>query len=306
MRLYEQIEQIPPHKRVVVLGNFDGVHLGHRELLCLARKIANEKNMPLLVFTFYPQVQEMFDKDFLYLASQKEKLAMFAELGVDEVLSVPFAENIAKVSAEDFARHILADELNCGEVVVGFNYTFGYQGKGTALDLKEWLSERNIKVHIVPQYEIDGDIVSSSLIRKLLLAGEIEKANQLLGYNYTLAGEVVKGRQVGRTIGIPTANIQTDAKVIIPVRGVYAVKAYLADKEYLGVLNIGKRPTVHNGNDTTIEVHLLDFAADIYGEILRVDLYKYLRGETKFVSLAELKQEIEHNIAEVRELFSEN
>lgn len=304
MQLYEQIENLSTTKRVVVLGNFDGVHLGHRELLQLAKKIAVEKNMPLSVFTFYPQVQEIFDKDFLYLATKKQKLAMFAELGVDEIISVPFDENIAKISPEDFAHEILIDKLNSGEVVVGFNYTFGYQGRGKAADLQKWLHESHIMVHIVPRYEIDGEIVSSSLIRKLLLAGEIEKANQLLGYNYTLAGEVVKGRQVGRTIGIPTANIQADEKIILPKRGVYAVKAYLADKEYLGVLNIGKRPTVHNGTDTTIEVHLLDFDADIYGEILRVDLYKYLRGETKFVSLAELKQEIEHNMAEVREIFS--
>lgn len=304
MQLYEQMEKLPSIKRVVVLGNFDGVHLGHRELLQLARKIADEKNMSMCVFTFYPQAQEIFDQSFLYLATKKQKLAMFAELGVDEVISVPFDENIAKISPEDFAQRILIGKLNSSDIVVGFNYTFGYQGKGKALDLQKLLHDRHIMVHIVPRYEIDGEIVSSSLIRQLLLTGEIEKANQLLGYQYTLAGEVVKGRQVGRTIGIPTANIQADDKVILPKRGVYAVKAYLADKEYLGVLNIGKRPTVHNGTDTTIEVHLLDFDEDIYGEILRVDLYKYLRGETKFVSLTELKQEIEHNVAEVREIFS--
>lgn len=303
MQLYDRIEQLPQKKRVVVLGNFDGVHLGHRELLKKAREIAVNKNLPLMVFTFFPQAQEMFDDNFAYLASQEEKCAIFAALGVDEVVSVPFDESIAKVVPEDFAFRILASELNAAEVVVGFNYTFGYKGAGSALKLREWLEEKGIAVHIVPQYEVDGEIVSSSLIRTLLHAGEIEMANRMLGRAYDLAGEVVKGRQVGRTIGIPTANIAAAPKILLPKRGVYAAKAYLSERVFLGVLNIGKRPTVHNGNDTTIEVHLLDFDEDIYGEILRVEFYSYLRGETRFASLDELKAEIERNMSATRAML---
>lgn len=303
MQLYDNIGQLPLKKRLVVLGNFDGVHLGHRELLKTARRLADEKRLPLTVFTFFPQAQEMFDQDFAYLASQDEKYKIFAEIGVDEVLSIPFDEKIAKVSPEDFALHILAEKLDAQEIVVGFNYTFGYKGAGCAEQLQKWLGVRKIAVHIVPQYEVDGEIVSSSLIRQLLRQGETEKAALLLGRAYALSGEVIKGRQVGRTIGIPTANIAADAKILLPKGGVYAAKAYLGARTFLGVLNIGRRPTVHNGNDTTIEVHLLDFNEDIYGENLKVEFYRYLRGETKFNSLKELKAEIEHNITEVRELL---
>ena len=303
MQLYDHIEQLPQKKRVVVLGNFDGIHLGHRELLKKACAIAASKNLPLTVFTFFPQAQEIFDKNFAYLASQEEKCAIFAAFGVDEVLSVPFDEAIAKVTPVDFAFRILASELNAAEVVVGFNYTFGYKGAGKAHELKTWLADKDITVHIVPQYEVDGEIVSSSVIRTLLRAGEIEKANRLLGRAYDLAGEVVKGRQVGRTIGIPTANIAAETKILLPKRGVYAAKAYLGERVFLGVLNIGKRPTVHNGNDTTVEVHLLDFHEDIYCEILRVEFYSYLRGETRFNSLDELKAEIERNMSSTRAML---
>ena len=216
---------------------------------------------------------------------------------------MPIEEAIAKVTPVDFAFRILASELNAAEVVVGFNYTFGYRGAGKAHELKTWLADKDITVHIVPQYEVDGEIVSSSVIRTLLRAGEIEKANRLLGRAYDLAGEVVKGRQVGRTIGIPTANIAAETKILLPKRGVYAAKAYLGERVFLGVLNIGKRPTVHNGNDTTVEVHLLDFNEDIYGEILRVEFYSYLRGETRFNSLDELKAEIERNMSSTRAML---
>lgn len=303
MKIYEKIEQAALLKRIIVLGNFDGVHLGHKELIKLARRIADEKHLPLMVFTFYPQGQELFDRDFLYLATQEKKFEIFAEMGVDEILSIPFDEQIARVTPEDFALKILADELKAAEVVVGYNYTFGYKGAGQAADLKEMLSRRQITVSIVPQHMVEGQTVSSSLIRRLLLEGDIELANKMLGYPYGLKGEVVKGRQVGRTIGIPTANIAVWPQVILPRKGVYAARVYHGRREYLGVLNIGQRPTVHNGNDITVEVHLLDFEEDIYGEILEVELYAYLRGESKFAGLANLKAQIETDKTKVREIL---
>ena len=303
MRVYKSIEEVTEAKRVIVLGNFDGVHLGHKELLKLARKIAAEKNLSLMAFTFYPQGQELFVCEFAYLATQEKKMEIFEQMGVDEVLSIPFDEKIAKVAAEDFAQIFLKEKLNAKEVVVGFNYTFGYKGRGKAEDLKNWLAENDINVSIVPQLMVDGEIVSSSLIRKLLLTGETKKANQMLGYPYSLKGEVVKGRQVGRTIGIPTANIAVWEQKVLPHKGVYASLVHYNGKKYLGVLNIGKRPTVNNGSDTTVEVHILDFNADIYGEILEVELFDFLRDESKFEGLASLKNQINSDMQKVREIL---
>ena len=303
MRVYKSIEEAAEKNRVIVLGNFDGVHLGHQELLKLARKIAAEKKLSLMVFTFYPQGQELFVCEFAYLATQEKKLEMFEQMGVDEVLSIPFDENIAKVTPEDFAYIFLRQKLNAKEVVVGFNYTFGYKGSGKAEDLKNWLANDDINVSIVPQLMVDGEIVSSSLIRQALLAGESRKANKMLGYPYSLKGEVVKGRQVGRTIGIPTANIAVWEQKVLPHKGVYASLVHYNGKKYLGVLNIGKRPTVNNGSDTTVEVHILDFNADIYGEILEVELFDFLRDESKFEGLESLKNQINSDMQKVREML---
>lgn len=303
MRVYKSIEEAAEKNRVIVLGNFDGVHLGHQELLKLARKIAAEKKLSLMVFTFYPQGQELFVCEFAYLATQEKKLEMFEQMGVDEVLSIPFDENIAKVTPEDFAYIFLRQKLNAKEVVVGFNYTFGYKGSGKAEDLKNWLANDDINVSIVPQLMVDGEIVSSSLIRQALLAGESRKANKMLGYPYSLKGEVVKGRQVGRTIGIPTANIAVWEQKVLPHKGVYASLVHYNGKKYLGVLNIGKRPTVNNGSDTTVEVHILDFNADIYGEILEVELFDFLRDESKFEGLESLKNQINSDMQKVREIL---
>ena len=303
MRVYKSIEEAAEKNRVIVLGNFDGVHLGHQELLKLARKIAAEKKLSLMVFTFYPQGQELFVCEFAYLATQEKKLEMFEQMGVDEVLSIPFDENIAKVTPEDFAYIFLRQKLNAKEVVVGFNYTFGYKGSGKAEDLKNWLANDDINVSIVPQLMVDGETVSSSLIRQALLAGESRKANKMLGYPYSLKGEVVKGRQVGRTIGIPTANIAVWEQKVLPHKGVYASLVHYNGKKYLGVLNIGKRPTVNNGSDTTVEVHILDFNADIYGEILEVELFDFLRDESKFEGLESLKNQINSDMQKVREIL---
>ena len=303
MRIYKSLGEIKEAKRVVVLGNFDGVHVGHQDLLKLARTIANEKQYSLLVFTFYPQGQELFVCEFAYLATQEKKMEIFAQMGVDEVLTIPFDERIAKVEPKAFAQEYIKQKLNAQEVVVGFNYTFGYKGEGKAEDLKNWLDGDGIKVNIVPPHTVNGETVSSSLIRQSLLAGECKKANQMLGYPYSLKGEVVKGRQVGRTIGIPTANIAVWEQKVLPHKGVYASLVKYKDEEYLGVLNIGKRPTVNNGSDTTVEVHILDFDEDIYGEILEVELFDFLRDESKFEGLASLKNQINSDMQKVREIL---
>jgi len=300
MKEYNHIEQVNKESRVVVLGNFDGVHLGHRELLKEARKKADELQCSLMVFTFYPQWQAKEQSDFGYLATQERKKEIFAAFGVDEVLSIPFEPKIARVTPQDFIQTILAKDLQAIAIVVGYNYTFGYRAQGNVALLKEMGQRLGIETIVVEPYCIDGKIVSSSLIRTMLQEGKTEAANVLLGSPFSYRGEVVYGRQVGRTIGIPTANIQTDETLVRPAIGVYAAKVLVGEERHWGILNIGKRPTVNNGDDISVEVHILDFDQDIYGKVIEVQLLEFYRGESKFTGLDDLKGQIKKDIARLR------
>ena len=252
MNIYNAIDQIPKQKRIIVLGNFDGVHQGHRQLIARGRALAERYDLELMVLTFYPQLQEIFQEDFRYLLSQRAKMHILDELGVDAVLALPFNEAIAKMSPEAFAKEMLLEQLEAQYIVVGFNYTFGYKGAGTAEALKALTEPAGVETVVVEPVYVEKDLVSSTCIRTMLQQGELAKANELLGYPFTVDGIVVHGHHVGRTIGIPTANLEVDHKVALPPRGVYAVKVWLDERCYLGVLNIGMRPTVANGSDTSV------------------------------------------------------
>lgn len=303
MNIYNAIDQIPKQKRIIVLGNFDGVHQGHRQLIARGRALAERYDLELMVLTFYPQLQEIFQEDFRYLLSQRAKMHILDELGVDAVLALPFNETIAKMSPEAFAREMLLEQLEAQYIVVGFNYTFGYKGAGTAEALKALTEPAGVETVVVEPVYVEKDLVSSTCIRTMLQQGELAKANELLGYPFTVDGIVVHGHHVGRTIGIPTANLEVDHKVALPPRGVYAVKVWLDERCYLGVLNIGMRPTVANGSDTSVEVHILDFDEDIYGDYVMVSIYHWLRGEVKFDSLEALKAQITLDMEKTRALL---
>ena len=303
MNIYNAIYQIPKQKRIIVLGNFDGVHQGHRQLIARGRALAEQHGLELMVLTFYPQLQEIFQEDFRYLLSQRAKMHILAELGVDSVLALPFNEAIAKMSPEDFAQQMLLEQLEAQYIVVGFNYTFGYKGAGTAEALQALTKPEGVETVVVEPVYVETDLVSSTCIRTMLQQGELAKANELLGYPFTVDGIVVHGHHVGRTMGIPTANLDVDHKVVLPPRGVYAVKVWLGERCYLGVLNIGMRPTVANGSNTSVEVHILDFDEDIYGEYVMVSIYQRLRGEVKFDSLEALKSQITLDMEKTRALL---
>lgn len=304
MNIYNDISQISKQNRIIVLGNFDGVHQGHRQLIAFGKRLASQHNMELMVLTFYPQLQEVFHEDFRYLLSQRAKMKILEALGVDTVLALPFNETVAKMSPEAFAKEILLESLEAQFVVVGFNYTFGYQGAGTAETLKILTAPKGVETVVVEPVYVDKELVSSSAIRTMLHEGRLDKVNELLGYPFVLDGIVVHGHHVGRTMGIPTANLQVDGKVALPLRGVYAATVWLSGHRYLGVLNVGMRPTVANGNDTSVEVHILDFDEDIYGEYVMVSIHHYLRGETKFDSLQQLKEQIARDMDRTRELLA--
>lgn len=258
--------------RTVVLGNFDGLHKGHQQLIRLGREIADQNGEELAVFTFYPQIQELFDPAFCYLLPEEKKAERLRQLGVDVLQTVPFDAQIARLTPEAFVKTILVERMHAQHVVVGFNYTFGYQGAGNPEKLQELCSQYGISVTVMEPCCVDDEIVSSSTIRSYLKDGRIEKVNEMLGYVYTVSGVVCQGNQIGRTIGFPTANIMAPPKLLLPANGVYAALTKVDGVTYPGILNIGLRPTIKNSVGINIEVNLFHFDADIYGKEIEIGI----------------------------------
>ncbi len=292
--------------RTVVLGNFDGLHKGHQQLIQLGKTIADQYQEELAVFTFHPQIQQVRDPEFRYLLTATQKQEKFRQLQVTHIETMPFDENVASLSPEAFVEQILVHKLQARHVVVGFNYTFGHRGAGTSETLVRLCAQYNIEVHIMPPCYVEDEVVSSSAIRAYLQQGNIERANALLGYVLTIRGKVVYGNQIGRTIGFPTANIPVPEQQMIPANGVYAAMVTVDGQNYPGILNIGCRPTVDNGSHITIEVHLMDFDDNLYGKEITIAVCYFLRYETKFDGLDQLKGQLEKDKQNALQLFNKN
>lgn len=303
MEVNTSLAEVAERERTIVLGNFDGVHKGHQALLKLARKIAGDNQQECLALTFYPQPQALLQEDFKYLITQHHKMTLFEQFGIERVLALAFDEKIAIISPEDFVNEILIKGLNAQNIVVGFNYSFGYKGAGDVALLKKLAQKNAVALHVVPPVYLGEELINSSAIRQALREGDLKKANDFLGYIFSLSGEVIHGRKVGRTIGIPTANIYVEPDLLLPINGVYAAKVEVGGQIKMGVLNVGMRPTLANGTDTSVEVHILDFDADIYGQTITVYFCHYLRGESKFASLEDLKAQINQDKILTREIL---
>lgn len=309
IRIYQEFSEIPPcpHKRVVALGNFDGLHMGHQSLIKKAADLAKAKGQPLMVFTFFPQFHTIRDPAFRYLLGQADKFRFLQDLGVDEVVTVPFEASISSMTAEDFIQEILHDSLEASDLVVGHDYRFGHQAQGDVAFLQS--HGKGLAVHVMPPVLHDGERVSSTRIRELLSQGQIDEADFLLGYPYRLCGEVVHGRAIGRTIDFPTANIAYDQSLLLPALGVYSAVVYRPtrpDQRRLGVLNIGTRPTVDNNPEIIVEVHILDYEGDLYGQELCVEVHHFIRFIEKFQGLEELKAAIAWDATETRVFFQDH
>ena len=291
--------------RTVVLGNFDGIHRGHQQLIHLGRQIADQNDEELAVFTFYPQIHQVLDPAFCYLLSEQQKLERFGNLRVDVVETVPFDETIATLSPEEFVKTILAEKLRARHIVVGFNYSFGHKGAGNPQLLQELAEKYQIAVTVMEPYQLDGELVCSTAIRQALRDGNVEQANHLLGYTYSIEGPVVHGNQIGRTIGFPTANIQPQEGILLPGNGVYAALTTVDGKVYPGILNIGLRPTIERSTGVNIEVNLFGFDDDIYGKTIRTELHYFLRSEKKFENLDALKAQLQQDKEQTAKLFEE-
>lgn len=288
----------------VTLGNFDGLHLGHRRLLEKAVSAAASAQGRALLFTFWPHPAQVLGHDAPPLLTDRAEKARLAEkAGIDYLLEQPFTPDLAALSPADFVARYLAGALQADLLVVGYNFRFGRGGAGTAEILRDLAAARGIATQIVPPFEKDGAAVSSSRIRSLLTAGEMAAANRLLGRQYELAGLVMPGEKLGRKLGFPTANLQPPEGLLLPRFGVYAAYAECRGKTWPAVVNVGRRPTVGDALPATVEAHLLSADGDFYGEMMRLRFYQEIRPERKFASLDELKAQIAADCRRAREIL---
>jgi riboflavin kinase/FMN adenylyltransferase len=296
LEIFYGLDNIDYSKKVVTLGNFDGVHLGHKELISKAVSLGKEKNLLSYVVSFYPHPRSFFNEDLKYINTLEEKHKNIKAIGADALVILEFNDGIASLSRESFVKEILYKKLNAQIVVVGFDFLFGKNREGNAENLAESASEYGIEVYVTPPVEVDGLKVSSSLIRECYTTGEVEKAKKFLGYYPKISGEVISGKQLGRNIGFPTANISYDKEQLLPGKGVYGVKICIKEKEYAGIANVGVKPTVKKDDLVEVEVHVIDFLDDIYGENVSVSFLGKIRDEIKFSSLEELKNQIDNDV----------
>lgn len=289
-------------KRVIALGFFDGVHVGHGALLRTAKIKAEELGVTPAALTFDPHPNELIfgEKTPLINTLAERRELMTGLYGMEEMLVLPFDRAFMEMDWQDFVKEVLIKRFCAVHVVCGFDYTFGHRGLGNAEKLKALCSDLGIGCDVVEKVELLGAEVSSSRIRTLLEQGKLEEANILLGHPHFLSGEVIHGKQLGRVLGFPTANVPLEEGLLVPARGVYATCITCDSGVYKAVTNIGSRPTVGESTQITAESYLLDFEGDLYGQTMKVELMKFLRPEQKFRSLDELKAAVLNDIENVK------
>lgn len=282
---------------VGTIGFFDGVHLGHRYLLNQVKEEAKRLNLPSAVVTFPVHPRKVLQKDYqpALLCRYEEKIEQLQTTGIDYCITLPFTTDIAEMTAQEFMQQVLKQDIGIHTLIVGYDHRFGHNREDGFQEYMKYGNELGMNVIEAKELQIDGENVSSTKIRRLLKNGEIEKANSLLTYNYTLSGKIVEGYRVGRTIGFPTANIKSwERYKVIPKLGVYAVLVHIRDIIYEGMLYIGTRPTLHDDPEISVEVNIFNFNADLYDQSLTVEFIDFIREDKKFDRMEELIDQI-HN-----------
>jgi riboflavin kinase/FMN adenylyltransferase len=289
---------------VMALGNFDGVHLGHRRLLANAWRESRHLGISLSVLVFDPHPLKIIraDKKLRLLTTTEQKLDLLHKIGVDIVYLLPFTRAIANTSPHRFVVETLLP-LQVRHVFVGFNYSFGAKGQGTPADLQKMGAEFGFKVDVLQAQSIEGQVISSSSIRKALEQGDIIMARKMLGRDPSLFGTVITGEQRGRLLRYPTANISPAEDLLIPKCGVYAVWADIGDKRFCGMMNIGRKPTFHEDYHFTIEVHFFNYQGDLYGKELDIHIRGRLRDERKFSAHDQLIRQLEEDEELIKRRF---
>jgi riboflavin kinase / FMN adenylyltransferase len=291
---------------VVALGNFDGVHLGHQAVVRRAVEEGRKRGLRSVAATFDPHPRAVLwpGNEPKLLTTPEVRRELLLRCGVDEVCAIRFDHELSRKSPREFVWEVLVGSLNAGVVVVGENFRFGYRASGDVSDLERCMRERSGEAYAVPISHALGTDISSTLIRKLILEGEMREAARLLGRPYLLRGEVVEGDKRGRVLGFPTANVLPDERALVPGRGVYAGHVQVGDERYGACTNVGIAPTFDR-RDSRVEAYLLGYEGDLYGEVVDVTFEEHLRPEKRFSGLGELKEQIGRDVAEARRALGE-
>jgi riboflavin kinase/FMN adenylyltransferase len=304
---FEEVGKIP--NAVLTIGTFDGVHLGHQKIIERLKEEARKVNGETVLFTFFPHPRMVINPTnhgLKLIQTQAEKIENLERLGLDHLIIFPFTKEFSTLSADEFVKDYLVNKLHVKTIVVGYDHQFGKNREGSLKQLQKLSETLPFKVIEIPAHEVDEINVSSTKIRQAIEIGDIQTANSYLNEPFEISGNVVKGNQIGRTIGFPTANIEIgDELKIIPAIGVYAVEVILEDHRKLqGMMNIGIRPTVTDSKEVKIEVFIFDFSEAIYDQSIKVYLLQRIRGEHRFQSVEVLRAQLQEDEKTVRTIFS--
>jgi riboflavin kinase/FMN adenylyltransferase len=295
LKIHQSLNSYPKSPSVITIGTFDGVHVGHQKIIKKLLSIAKKEGLQSVILTFFPHPRMVLQHsdNIKLLNTIEERQEILAQMGLEHLVVKEFSKAFSKLSAEEYVREILVDKLNAKHIIIGYDHRFGRNRRADINDLTAYGKQYHFKVDEISVKDVEDVAVSSTKIRSSLNTGDIKTANAFLGYNYFLTGTVVKGKQIGKQIGFPTANlyIKEDYK-LIPKNGVYVVKSVIENNTYFGMMNIGNNPTV-NGTTQSIEVHFFDFSQDLYNKKLKIELLLYLRAERKFESLQSLQLQLQ-------------
>ncbi|WAA13560.1 riboflavin biosynthesis protein RibF [Fervidibacillus halotolerans] len=297
------VDELPPLS--LAIGYFDGIHIGHQKVIGTAKEEAEKRGLHSGVMTFDPSPKAVLGnpEKVKYLTLLHEKKQRIQALGIDYFIIVPFTKEFSKLSPEQFIEQYIV-QLNVKHLVAGFDYTYGRYGKGNMNTIKQ-LSENRFSYTVIEKMMVQNEKISSTSIRNLIKLGNVDQVPAMLGRHYTISGTVVHGEKRGRTIGFPTANIDVDHRYVLPKDGVYAVEVFVNGQWIPGVCNIGFKPTFHNERrQRMIEVHLLNFQDDLYGESVNIKWYKRIREERKFTSVDELSKQITRDKKQAMDFFN--
>jgi len=300
-----KLRPLPFTQACITIGNFDGVHLGHQAIIRrMVRRAAGENN-PVIVITFYPDPSDFFNpnEDAFYLTSPSEKIKLLSQLGVEEILTFQFSHELAELTAHEFLS-VLVEKLGLKSLVVGRDFALGKHRQGTLPVIHSLGEKIGFAVEIVERIDFKGKEVSSTRIRQFLAEGQVYEAAKLLGRPYSISGPVTHGSDRGSKIGLPTANIAHWPKKQLPALGVYATRVFLTGEVYLGITNVGLRPTFEDQVKPNIETHILDFDGTIYGEDLDLHFVQKIRDEKKFSGVEAFLEQIERDKSTARKIFS--